>query len=76
MQNNFLDPDLSVSGVKLKEIAATASDKVYEHDDLGPVQSVKSSLATLLTDVTQIAQTLLDNEYDINVGSLNTEKVS
>ncbi|XP_044734295.1 dynactin subunit 1 isoform X2 [Chrysoperla carnea] len=68
------DADMSLSPAKLKEIAATASDKIYEQDDLGPVQSLKNSLALILTELTQIGQTLLDNEYDINIGTLNTEK--
>lgn len=53
-----------------------ASDKIYEQDDLGPVQSIKNSLAFILTQITQVAQFLQDNEYDINVSSRNEEKVS
>lgn len=54
----------------------SASDKIYEQDDLGPVQSIKNSLAFILTQVSQVAQFLQDNEYDINVTNLNDEKVN
>lgn len=61
---------------KVKEIAINASDKVYEQDDLGPVQSIKNSLSFVLTQVTQIAQFLQDNEYEINTASKSEDKVS
>lgn len=61
---------------KIKDIAATASDKVYEQDDLGPVQSVKNSLNIVLNQITQIAQYLQDNEYEITTANKNEEKVS
>ncbi|KAF7279198.1 hypothetical protein GWI33_007604 [Rhynchophorus ferrugineus] len=51
-----------ISEEKLKEFAMTASDRIYEQDDLGPVQSVKNSLSFLLTDATNIAKFLQDNE--------------
>lgn len=60
---------------KIKDIAMTASDKIYEQDDLGPVQSVKNSLGLLLTQITQIAQYLQDNEYEITTANKNEEKV-
>lgn len=52
-----------------------ASDKIYEQDDLGPVQSIKNSLSFILTQISQVAQFLQDNEYDINVSNRNEEKV-
>lgn len=54
----------------------TASDKVYEQDDLGPVQSIKNSLAFMLTQITQTAQFLQDNEYEITKAGKNEEKVT
>lgn len=56
-------------------MAINASDKVYEQDDLGPVQSIKNSLAFILTQVTQIAQFLQDNEFEITTANKNEEKV-
>lgn len=60
---------------KIKDIAINSSDKIYEQDDLGPVQSVKNSLTLILTEITQIAQFLQDNEFDITTASRSTEKV-
>ncbi|KAJ8931890.1 hypothetical protein NQ314_015159 [Rhamnusium bicolor] len=54
--------------------AVNASDKVYEQDDLGPVQSIKNSLSFILTQVTQVAQFLQDNEYEISTANRNEEK--
>ncbi|XP_066262436.1 dynactin subunit 1 [Euwallacea similis] len=47
---------------KLKDIAMTASDRVYEQDDLGPVQSVKHSLSLLVNQITNLSKSLQDNE--------------
>jgi dynactin 1 len=60
---------------KIKDIALNASDKIYEQDDLGPVQSVKNSLTFIVTQITQLAQFLQDNEYEINTANKNEEKV-
>jgi hypothetical protein len=61
---------------KIKDIALNASDKIYEQDDLGPVQSVKNSLTFIVTQITQLAQFLQDNEYEINTANKNEEKVN
>lgn len=51
-----------ISEEKLKEIAITASDRIYEQDDLGPIQSIKNSLTILSTQMTNIVKFLQDNE--------------
>lgn len=61
---------------KIKDIAISASDKIYEQDDLGPVQSIKTSLNLIVTQMSQVAQYLQDNEYEITTASKNEEKVS
>lgn len=61
---------------KIKDIAIMASDKVYEQDDLGPIQSIKNSLAFILSQVTQIAQCLQENEFEITTANKNEEKVN
>lgn len=60
---------------KIKDIAIMASDKIYEQDDLGPVQSIKNSLNQIVTQISQVAQYLQDNEYEITTASKNEEKV-
>ncbi|XP_057658950.1 dynactin subunit 1-like isoform X2 [Diorhabda carinulata] len=61
---------------KVKDIAINASEKFYEQDDLGPVQSLKNSLNFILTQITQLAQYLHDNEYEITTANKNEEKVT
>lgn len=61
---------------KLKDIAINASDKVYEQDDLGPVQSIKNSLAFILTGVVHISQHLVNYEVEISTTNKNLEKVN
>ncbi|CAG9772136.1 unnamed protein product [Ceutorhynchus assimilis] len=51
-----------LSDEKLKDIAMAASDKIYEQDDLGPIQSIKNSISWLLTQITNISKVLQDNE--------------
>ncbi|XP_031349690.1 dynactin subunit 1 isoform X2 [Photinus pyralis] len=60
---------------KLKDLAISASDKVYEQDDLGPVQSVKNSLSFIVTQISQISQFLQDNDYSITMTSKSEDKV-
>lgn len=71
----FVDADKGLSQERMKDLAINASDKVYEQDDLGPVQSIKNSLGFILTQVTQVSQFLQDNEYNITTSNKNEEKV-
>lgn len=71
----FLDMDKGITQEKIKDIAITASDKVYEQDDLGPVQSIKNSLTFIVTQISQLAQYLQDNEYEISMAYKREEKV-
>lgn len=56
---------VSISHTKLIELLAIACEKVYEQDDRGPAQNLKTVLAATNTDMAQLAQYLIDNEYEI-----------
>lgn len=56
---------VSVSQAKILELLAAACEKVYEQDDRGPSQNLKTVLTTSNTDMAQLAQYLIDNEYEI-----------
>jgi dynactin 1 len=76
-QITFLFPDLD-SGLphdKVKEFAHVSSDRIFEHEDHGPVESVKASVGFIQTEVTKIAQAIQDGEYDISTVSSTEEKV-
>ncbi|CAH0555290.1 unnamed protein product [Brassicogethes aeneus] len=68
------ESEKGLSQDKIKDIAINSSDKVYEQDDLGPVQSIKNSLSFVLTQISQVAQFLQDNEYEISTANKNEEK--
>uniref|UniRef100_A0A182W1F0 Dynactin subunit 1 n=1 Tax=Anopheles minimus TaxID=112268 RepID=A0A182W1F0_9DIPT len=70
-----LDPETetSVPHDKLWEILSNGCEKVYEQDDLGPSQNVRNVLSAASTDMGQLAQYLLDHEYEI-VSATNTAK--
>lgn len=57
--------NVSVPNSKIMELLSTACEKVYEQDDRGPNQNLKIALSTANTDIAQLAQYLLDNEYEI-----------
>lgn len=57
--------NVSISNTKLMEILGVACEKVYEQDDRGPSNNLKTVLAATNTDMAQLAQYLLDNEYEI-----------
>lgn len=68
---------VTIPNSKLMELLSMACEKVYEQDDRGPAQNLKNTLANTNTDMAQLAQYLLDNEYEIlspNKGKSN-EKV-
>lgn len=71
----ILEFEKGLTQEKIKDIAINASDKIYEQDDLGPVQSIKNSLTFIVTQITQISQFLQDNEFDISTSSRSPEKV-
>ncbi|XP_053670945.1 dynactin subunit 1 [Anopheles nili] len=62
-----VDPETetSVPHDKLWEILSNGCEKVYEQDDLGPSQNVRTVLSASSTDMGQLAQYLLDHEYEI-----------
>ncbi|XP_041766748.1 dynactin subunit 1 isoform X2 [Anopheles merus] len=70
-----LDPETetSVPQEKLWEILSNGCEKVYEQDDLGPSQNVRTVLSAASTDMGQLAQYLLDHEYEI-ISATNAAK--
>lgn len=56
---------VSISHVKLWELLAQLSERVYEQDDRGASQNIKNVITNANTDMSQLAQYLLDNEYEI-----------
>lgn len=71
----FSDLDTGLPHDKIKEFAHVSSDKIYEHEDHGPVESLKASVAFIQTKVTKIAQAMQDGEYDISTLTSTEEKV-
>ncbi|XP_058118563.1 dynactin subunit 1 [Anopheles ziemanni] len=70
-----LDPETetSVPHDKLWEILSNGCEKVYEQDDLGPSQNIRTVLSAASTDMGQLAQYLLDHEYEI-ISATNAAK--
>lgn len=56
---------VSISHVKLWELLNQLSERVYEQDDRGASQNIKNVLSNANTDMSQLAQYLLDHEYEI-----------
>lgn len=57
--------DASMGHAKLWEILSQHCENVYEQDDRGPSQNIRAVLTEANTDMAQLAQYLLDNEYEI-----------
>lgn len=57
--------NVTVPNSKVMELLAIACEKVYEQDDRGANQNLKTALSASNTDIAQLAQYLLDNEYEI-----------
>lgn len=56
---------VSISHTKLWELLNQLSERVYEQDDRGASQNIKNVLSNANTDMSQLAQYLLDHEYEI-----------
>ncbi|CAO1413154.1 unnamed protein product [Diamesa hyperborea] len=66
---------VSISHDKLWEILSMLSERVYEQDDRG-VAHIRNILSSTFTDMSQLAQYLLDNEYEImSISQIKVEKV-
>ncbi|XP_021708546.1 dynactin subunit 1 isoform X3 [Aedes aegypti] len=63
------ESEVSVPHDKLWEMLSNACEKVYEQDDLGPSQNIRTVLSKTSTDMSQLAQYLLDHEYEIMSGT-------
>lgn len=61
--------DASIAHAKLWEILSQQCENVYEQDDRGPSQNIRTMLTETNTDIAQLAQYLLDNEYEIMAAS-------
>lgn len=62
---NEASPEISVSHEKLFLIWNALSEKIYEQDDRGVSQNIRNVLSSTNTDMSQLAQFLLDHEYEI-----------
>ncbi|XP_058824299.1 dynactin subunit 1 isoform X6 [Topomyia yanbarensis] len=63
------ETEVSVSHEKLWDIMSNACERIYEQDDLGPSQNIRTVLSKTSTDMSQLAQYLLDHEYEIMSGA-------
>ncbi|KAL9911330.1 dynactin subunit 1 isoform 1-T2 [Glossina fuscipes fuscipes] len=64
----------TVEPTKFWHLLSEVCERIYEQDDRGPSQNFKSVLGQANTDLQQIAQYLLDNEYEI-MSSANQRQV-
>nr|XP_050850660.1 dynactin subunit 1 isoform X2 [Vespula vulgaris] len=59
------DLDTGLVADKLKDIAAMASEKVYDTEDIGPVATIKSSLTIMQQFAANLAQKMTECENDL-----------
>lgn len=52
---------------KLKEMAATSSEKVYDTEDLGPVATIKASLTVIQQLAANLAQKMAECENELAI---------
>lgn len=61
----FLETEASIGHTQLWEILSNVCERVYEQDDRGPSQNLRTVLTNANTDMAQLAQYLIDHEYEI-----------
>lgn len=59
------DLDTGLAADKLKEMAATSSEKVYDTEDLGPVATIKASLTVIQQLAANLAQKMAECENEL-----------
>jgi dynactin 1 len=62
---------VSITNAKLWELLSQLCERVYEQDDRGVTQNIKTLLSNANTDMSQLAQYLLDHEYEIMSAAQN-----
>ncbi len=65
---------VSIANSKLWELLSQLCERVYEQDDRGVSQNVKPVLSNANTDMLQLAQYLLDHEYEIMSATAQAQK--
>ncbi|KAI4485812.1 hypothetical protein M0804_006301 [Polistes exclamans] len=69
------DLDTGLTADKLKDIAAMASEKVYDTEDMGPVATIKSSLTIMQQFAANLAQRMTECENDLAMtGSISHQQ--
>uniref|UniRef100_A0A6B2EBH0 Dynactin subunit 1 n=1 Tax=Phlebotomus kandelakii TaxID=1109342 RepID=A0A6B2EBH0_9DIPT len=68
--------DATVSHSKLWDFLSAACDRIYEQDDRGPSQNIRTVLSAVNTDMSQLAQYLLDHEYEIMAAPVTEKPVA
>ncbi|GBP17423.1 Dynactin subunit 1 [Eumeta japonica] len=59
------DNDHCIDPIKFWEYLSQSCERIYEQDDRGPSQNFKGVLSAANNDLQQVAQYLLDKEYEI-----------
>ncbi|XP_011702864.1 PREDICTED: dynactin subunit 1 isoform X2 [Wasmannia auropunctata] len=61
------DLDAGLAADKLKEMAATSSERVYDTEDLGPVATIKASLTVIQQLAANLAQKMAECENELAI---------
>ncbi|XP_011338545.1 dynactin subunit 1 isoform X3 [Ooceraea biroi] len=61
------DLDMGLTADKLKEMAATSSEKIYDTEDLGPVATIKASLTVIQQLAANLAQKMAECENELAI---------
>lgn len=59
--------DTGLAADKLKEMAATSSERVYDTEDLGPVATIKASLTVIQQLAANLAQKMVECENELAI---------
>lgn len=66
---------VAITNAKLWELFSQLCERVYEQDDRGVSQNIKTVLTNANTDMLQLAQYLLDHEYEIMSATAQVQKL-
>ena len=64
--------ETGLNSARLKEMAAVATEKVYETDDIGAIATIKSSISVIQQIATNLAEKMVECENEIAMNTSNS----
>lgn len=73
---SIIDLESGLGAAKLKEMAAVATEKIYDTEDLGAIKTIKDSLAFIQEEASNLARKMTECENELAMSGINNRRKS